>query len=44
MPTPSAINKKTIIRIQVHLPGDIDEEGAEQDEGVPMETKTEAAG
>ena len=30
MPTPSAINKQTIIRIQVRLPGDVDEEGAEQ--------------
>ena len=28
MPTPLAINKQTIIRIQVQLPGDIDEEGA----------------
>ena len=44
MPIPSAINKQTIIRIQVRLPGDVDEEGAEQDEGVPMETETEAAG
>ena len=26
---PSAINKQTIIRIQVQLPGDVDEEGAE---------------
>ena len=24
MPTPSAINKQTIIQIQVHLPGDVD--------------------
>ena len=44
MPTPSAINKQTIIRMQVRLPGDVDEERAEEDEGVPMETKTEAAG
>ena len=29
MPTPLAINKQTIIRIQVQLPGDVDEEGAE---------------
>ena len=29
MPTPSAINKQTIIRIQVRLPSDVDEEGAE---------------
>ncbi len=43
MPTPSAINKQTIIRIQVWLPGDVDEEGAEQDKGVPMEIETEAA-
>ena len=44
MPTPSAINKKTIIRIQVHLPGDVDEEGAEQEEGDPMDTEAEATG
>lgn len=44
MPIPSAINKQTIIRIQVRLLGDVDEEGAEQDEGVPMEIETEAAG
>ena len=42
MPIPSTINKQTIIRIQVRLLGDVDEEGAEQDEGVPMETETEA--
>ena len=43
MPTPSAINKQTIIRIQVRRPGDVDEEGAEQEEGDPMDTKAEAA-
>ena len=37
MPTPSAINKLTIIRIQVCLPGD-------EEEGDQMETKTVAAG
>ena len=42
MPTPSAINKQTIIRIQVRLPGDVDEEGAEQEEGDPMDTEVEA--
>ena len=44
MPTPSAINKQTIIRIQVRLLGDVDEDWAEQEEGDPMETKIEAAG
>ena len=44
MPIPSAINKQTIIRIQVRLPGDVDEEGAEQDKGVLMEIEIEAAG
>ena len=45
MPTPpSAINKQTIIRIQVQLPGDVDEEGAEQEEGDLMDTEAEAAG
>ena len=44
MPTPSAINKQTIIRIQVQLPGDVDEEGAKQEEGDPMDTEVEAAG
>ena len=44
MPTPSAINKQTIIRIQVRLPGDVDEEGAKQEEGDPMDTEAEAAG
>ena len=29
MPTPSAINKQTIIQIQVRLSGDVDEEGVE---------------
>ena len=29
MPIPSAINKQTIIRIQVRLPGDVDEERVE---------------
>ena len=43
MPTPSAINKQTIIRIQIRLSGDVDEEGAEQEEGDPMETEAEAA-
>ena len=43
MPTPSAINKQTTIRIQVCLPGDVDEEGAEQEEGDPMDTEVEAA-
>ena len=43
MPTPSAINKQTVIRIQVRLPGDVDEEGAEQEKGDPMDTKVEAA-
>ena len=44
MPTPSAINKQTIIWIQVRLPGDVDEKGAEQEEGDPMDTKVEAVG
>ena len=42
MPTPSAINKLTITRIQVRLPSDEDE--GDQGEGEPMETKTEAVG
>ena len=42
MPTPSAINKLTITRIQVRLLGDEDE--GDQGEGEPMETKTESAG
>ena len=37
MPTPSAIHKQTIIWIQVRLPGDVDEEGAKQEEGDPMD-------
>ena len=44
MPTPSSINKQTIIRIQVRLLGDVDEEGAEQEEGDPMDIEAEAAG
>ena len=44
MPTPSAINKQTIIPIQVRLSGDVDEERAEQEEGDPMEIEAEAAG
>ena len=44
MPIPSAVNKQTIIRIQVQLSGDVDEEGAEQEEGDPMDTEAEAAG
>ena len=43
MPTPSAINKQTIIQIQVRILSDVDEEGAEQEEGDPMETGAEAA-
>ena len=42
MPTPSAINKLTIIRIQVCLPGD--EEEGDQGDGDQMETETMAAG
>ena len=41
MLTSSAINKLTITRIQVHLPGDEDE--GDQGEGEPMETETDAA-
>ena len=44
MPTPLAINKQTIIQIQVRLPGDVDEEGVEQEEGDPMDTEVETAG
>ena len=44
MPTPSAINKQTIIRIQVKLSGDVDEEGVEQEEGDPMDIEAEVAG
>ena len=42
MSTPSAINKLTIIRIQVRLLGD--EEEDDQGEGDPMEIEVEAAG
>ena len=41
MSTPSAINKMTIIRIQVRLPGDEDE--GDQGEGDPMEIEAEVA-
>ena len=41
MPTPSAINKLTIIRIQVCLPGD--KEKGDQGEGDQMETETVTA-
>ena len=41
MPTPSAINKLIITRIQVRLPGD--EEEGNQEEGEPIDTKTETA-
>ena len=44
MPTASAINKQTVIRIQVWLPGDVDEERAKQEEGDPMDTEVEATG
>ena len=40
MPTPSAINKLTVTRIQVRLLGD--EEEGNQEEGEPMDTETEA--
>ena len=39
--TPSKINKLTITRIRVCLPGD--EEEGDQEEGEPMDTKIEAA-
>ena len=42
MSTPSAINKQTFKRISVCLLGE--EEEGDEGEGVPMETKTEAAG
>ena len=42
MPTPSAINKLTIIRIQVHLPSD--EEVGDQGEGDQMEIETVTVG
>ena len=41
MPTPSTINKLTINRIQVRLPGN--EEEGDQGKGDPMETETVAA-
>ena len=41
MPTSSAINKQTIIRIQICLPGD--EEKGDQGKGDPMKTETVAA-
>ena len=44
MPTSSAINKQTIMRIQMRLPSDVDEERAEQEEGDPIETEAEATG
>ena len=44
IPTPSAINKQTIIQIQIWLPGDVDKEGVEQEEGDPMDTEAEAVG
>ena len=43
-PAASAINKQTVIRIQVWLPGDVDEERAKQEEGDPMDTEAEATG
>ena len=42
MPTPSAINKLTMNRIQVCLPGD--EVVGDQDEGDQMETETVTVG
>ena len=42
MPTPSVVNKLTIIRIQVRLPGD--EEVGDQDEGDQMEIETVPVG
>ena len=42
MPTPSAINKLTIIKIQVRLPGD--EEVGDQGEGDQMEIETVTIG
>ena len=44
MPIPLAINKQTIIQIQVRLSGDVDEEGAKQEKRDPMDTEAEAAG
>ena len=40
--TPSRINKLTITTIRVRIPND--EEEGDQEEGEPMDTKTEAAG
>ena len=42
MSTPSTINKLTITRIIVRLPGD--EEEGDQEEGEPMDTETEVVG
>ena len=42
MSTPSTINKLTIARIRVRLPGD--EEVGNQEEGEPMDTETKAVG
>ena len=42
MSTPSAINKQTFKRINVHLPG-VENEG-DEGKGDPMETETEAVG
>ena len=42
MPTPSASNKLTIIKIQVRLPSD--EEVGDQDEGGQMEIETMTIG
>ena len=42
MSTPSAINKQTLRRISVRLPGEEDE--GDEGEGDPMETEAEAAG
>ena len=42
MSTPSTINKLTIIRIRVRVPGD--EEEGNQEEGEPMDMETEAVG
>ena len=42
MPSPSAINKLTITRIQVRLPSD--EEEGNQEEGEPMDTEIKAVG
>ena len=42
MPTPSAINKLTITRIRIRLPGD--EREGDQEEGEPMEIGIEVEG